>query len=74
MKSLDGTIFLVYNFFMVIAELYKMTFEEFRAYVVNNRVEARLILETEERFNLLKIVTRNNSLVRQAPRFYHSAD
>lgn len=59
---------------MNIADLYKMTFPEFHDYVINNRVEARLLLETQERFDLLKIITKNNSLVRRSPQFYHSTD
>lgn len=55
---------------MNIDDFYAMTFEEFREYVVNNKAEARRILETEERFNLLKLVTKNNSIVRRSPRFY----
>jgi len=59
---------------MKIADLYEMTYEEFRLFVINNKSEARRILETEERFNLLKLVTKKNSYIRTAPKFYIPTD
>lgn len=59
---------------MRISDLYEMTYEDFKEYVLNNKAEARRILETEERFNILKLVTRKNSILRRSPKFYIPTD
>jgi hypothetical protein len=55
---------------MKIADLYEMTFEEFHAYVLSDKAAARILIGTEERFQLLKLVTKNNTNVRRSPKFY----
>lgn len=55
---------------MTIADLYDMTFEEFHRFVMSDKPAARLLIGSEDRFQLLKLVTKNNTCVRRSPKFY----
>ncbi|MDD2540068.1 MAG: hypothetical protein PHH28_03370 [Desulfuromonadaceae bacterium] len=46
---------------MDISDLYKLTFEEFRAFVLKDKTAAKILIGSEDRFNMLKVVTANNS-------------